>query len=202
MTAVRGYQDRSARKTGRTTVSYWLEFTILTGVRISEPRLATWKEFDLSKRVWNVPPENRKTGFKTGKVRPIPITKPMMAVLEEMQRRRTDPSSDALVFPSPHGNQPFAVSTMMRFIKFGLKWPTKVHAHGFRSTLNDWRRANDYSKDVIDAQLDHLPEGKVNQAYTRDDLMPKRRAMMEAWGEYCGRPEPFTDNVINKRKAK
>src|SRR5215813_8183975 len=106
MDAVRRYEDRSARKTGRTNVSLWLEFVVLTGVRISEVRLAEWSEFDLGEMVWNVPPEHRKTGFKTGKIRPVPITRPMLAVLEEMQRRRTDQSPDALVFPSSYGNQP------------------------------------------------------------------------------------------------
>ena len=200
--AVRRYEDRSARKTGRTNVSLWLEFVVLSGVRISEVRLAKWSEFDLDEMVWNVPPEHRKTGFKTGLVRAVPITRPMLAVLEEMQRRRTDPSPDALAFPSPYGNQPFAVSTIMRFIRFALKWPIRVHAHGFRTTLNDWRRANGYPKELIDAQLDHLPEGKVEQAYTRDDLMPQRRQMMEAWGAFCDRKKPPAGNVIKLRMAK
>src|SRR5262249_55329713 len=143
-----------------------------------------------------------KTGFKTGLIRPVPITRPMLAVLKEMQRRRTDQSPDVLVFPSPYGNQPFAVSTIMRFIRFALKWPIKVHAHGFLATLNGWRRANRYPKEFIDPQFDHLPQGKVNQAYTRDDLMPQRRKMMEDWGDFCARTEPPAGNVIKMRTAK
>jgi integrase len=203
--AVRRYEDRSARKTGRTNVSLWLEFVVLTGVRISEVRLAEWSEFDdLDEMVWNVPPEHRKTGFKTGEVRRVPITRPMLAVLEEMRRRRTDQSPDALVFPSPYGNQPFAVSTIMRFIRFALKWQIKVHAHGFRTTLNDWREANTgYSEKLVKLQLDHLPEGKLAQAYTRDDFLPQRRKMMEDWGAFCARTEPPAgNNVIKMRMAK
>jgi integrase len=64
-----------------------LEFIILTGVRVSEARLATWEQFDLHTMIWNVPPENRKTGHLNGKVRPVPITPPMLAVLKEMRRR-------------------------------------------------------------------------------------------------------------------
>lgn len=202
LAAVRGYEDRSARKTGRTNVSLWLEFVVLTGVRISEVRLAQWKEFDLAGMVWNVPPEHRKTGFITGEVRRIPITKPMMAVLEEMQRRRTNHSPDALAFPSPYGNQPFAVGTIARFIRLALKWPAEIDAHGFRTTLNDWRRANSsrYSKELIDEQLDHKPKGKVDQAYADDDLLEQRRPMMEAWGAFCERTEPPADNVVTMRR--
>jgi integrase len=127
----------------------------------------------------------------------------MLAVLEEMQRRRADQSPDALVFPSPYGNQEMAVSTIMRHIRFALKWPIKVHAHGFRTTLNSWRAANtDYPYELVQRQFDHLPEGKVNQAYTRDDLMPRRRQMMEAWGAFCERTEPPAGNVIKMRAAK
>jgi integrase len=98
MEKLRAYKDtRLTYPNIRTTVSLAVEFIILTGVRLSEVRLATWNEID--HRVWNVPPEHRKTGYRNGKVRPIPITEPMLAVLEEMAKRRTDQSPDAIVFP-------------------------------------------------------------------------------------------------------
>jgi integrase len=199
--AVRNYEDHSCRKTGRTTNSYWLEFVILTGVRVSEVRHATWSEIDYTEMVWNVPPGHRKTGYKTGLIRAVPITKPMLCVLKEMERRHPDRSPGDLVFSSPSGGK-FNENTVARFVRTSLKWPTKVTPHGFRSSLNDWRRANGYPKELIDVQLDHLPDGKVEQAYTRDDLMPERRKMMEAWGAFCDRPGPYSDNVVDLRKAK
>jgi integrase len=201
--ATRRYEDRSERKTGRANVSLWLEFVVLTGVRISEVRLSQWSEFNRDEMAWNVPPGHRKTGFKTGEIRAVPITRPMLAVLDEMQRRRTDPSDDALVFPSPGSNQEMAVSTIMRHIRKSLKWPIKVHAHGFRTTLNAWRQANtDYSEEDIKPQFDHLPQGKVAQAYHPNQITPRRRQMMEAWGAFCERTEPPAGNVIKMRAVK
>ena len=93
-------------------------------------------------------------------------------------------------------------STLGNFVREMMRWPIKVTAHGFRATFTDWGRANEYQPDWIDAQLDHLPQGKVRQAYIRDDLLPERRKMMEAYDAYASRPEPHADNVVNLRKAK
>jgi hypothetical protein len=68
--------------------------------------------------------------------------------------------------------------------------------------LNDWRRAKGYSEELFDAQVDHLPKGKVRQAYTQDDLLPERKKMMEAYDADASRPEPYSDNVVELRKAK
>src|SRR5262249_23063275 len=79
----------------RPTVGFCAEFAILSGVRESEALLARWKEIDIPHMVWHVPPEHRKTGYRTRAVRSIPLTKPMLAVLEEMQSRRKDQSDEA-----------------------------------------------------------------------------------------------------------
>jgi integrase len=111
MAKLRAWEDQSFRRTGHTTVAFLLEFVILTAVRVSEARLATWKEFDLEQMIWNVPPEKLKTGHLKDQVKPVPITPPMLAVLKEMQRRRKDDAPDALVFPSPRGGAEYQLQT-------------------------------------------------------------------------------------------
>jgi integrase len=187
---LRTYEDRSNRKRGRLNVTLALEFIVLTGVRVTEVRKATWQEFDLKHMTWNVPPENRKGKRFNGKIRPIPITKPMLAVIEEMQRRRVNQSSDALVFAGSRRAEVMNVGQTNDFIHRSLKWPTKVTSHGFRSTLRDWTRANGYPPEYWDIQVDHVMGNKVSQAYGHDPLLEQRRRMMEAWGEYCSKPEP------------
>jgi integrase len=199
--ALRSYEDRCARAMGHPTVALWLEFVVLTGVRVSEVRLATWDEIDEKNATWVVPPPHHKIGRITHEPHLVPITKPMWAVLAEMKRRDPDCRPDALIFPSPRGGGtrggnwhstglPFEVNTVARFIRESLKWPTEITPHGFRSTLTDWCRANQHSMDFIDMQVGHLPRGKVAQAYMRDQLVNQRRPMMEAWGEYCSHPAP------------
>ena len=200
--AVRRYEDRSARKTGRMTSTYILEFVVLTGVRIDEACQARWGQIDLHNRAWNVPPEQRKTGFKSDKVRPVPITPPMQTILEEMQRRRTNPSDDAFVFPSPYGDVKYSPGTILRFIKNSLKWPTKMTTHGFRTTLQGWARNDGWPMHLVKIQLDHFEEALVETYGEQDDDWDQRRKMMEAWAGYCDRTEPYADNVVNLRKAK
>jgi integrase len=199
MAKLRVWEDGSLRQRGHTASALLLEFIILTGVRVSEARLATWEEFDLQGMIWNVPWQHRKTGHinkgngNGNGVRPIPITPPMLAVLEEMQRRPIDHSPTALVFPSPHGG-PYEINTCWQLITKTLKWESnpQVTVHGFRSTLVDWCRANGYAEHLIKRQLDHVIGGKVDQAYGHDQHIEERRAMMRAWGDYCAQPEPAT----------
>ena len=189
MAKLRAWEDQSSRRTGHTTMALLLEFVVLTAVRLSEVRLATWNEFDLERLIWNVPPEKRKTGHLNDQVRPVPITPPMLAVLEEMKRRRKDDAPDALVFPSPRGGE-YELSTCSQFIRNTLKWDAKATVHGFRSTFVDWARANEFPAHLINLQLDHVLGNKVGQAYGHDKLIEERRAMMRQWGDHCSRPAP------------
>lgn len=200
--AVRSYEDRSDRKTGRMPITFVVELVALTGVRISEVLQAQWKEFDLNTMTWNVPAEHKK---KKKRDRPVPITKSMLAVLDEMQRRRTDPSPDALVFPSPRTGAEIKTSSPANFVSNTLKWEIKITPHGFRSTLRDWMRAETEFKEVLwKAQVDHqLGDGTpTDEAYGHDLLLEQRRGMMKLWDEYCAkpRPEPQTGKVLKLRR--
>jgi integrase len=199
MVDLRSYEDRSVRKTGHTTVAYAVEFAILTGARVDEVCRAQWKEIDGD--VWSVPPEHLKMGHKHGQVRRRPITASMKDVLTAMDRRHPDHSRDDLIFPSEMGGK-IDGSTLGNFVRKVMQWPIKITAHGFRATFTDWARAKEYPEYWIDAQLDHLPPGKVRQAYIRNDLLPERKKMMEAYDAYAHRPEPFGGKVIDLRKAK
>jgi integrase len=189
MAKLRAWEDQSLRRAGHTTAALLLEFVVLTAVRLSEVRLATWNEFDLEQMIWNVPPEKLKTGRLVGQMKPVPITPPMLAVLEEMKRRRNDDAPDALVFPSPRGGE-YEISTFSQFIRQTLKWEAKTTVHGFRSTFVDWARANEFPAHLIDLQLDHVLGNKTGQAYGHNKLIEERRAMMRQWGDYCSRPAP------------
>jgi integrase len=203
MDAVRRYENTGPGMSGRPTSGLWLEFVILTGVRISEPRLARWREIDWDEMLWNVPPENRKTGHLFNKVRAIPITKPMLAVLEEMQRRYPDASPDDFIFPSPYTGASYARISVGRTLE-KLNWKTKITPHGFRATLQAWAQANSYDPLLVDRQFDHAPLGHVRQAYdsvsrilAADPTIDERRNMMEAWGAYCDRIEPVAEQIAS-----
>ena len=62
--------------------------------------------------------------------------------------------------------------------------------HGFRSTFRDWAaECTAFPNHVVEAALAHAIGDKVEAAYRRGDLFEKRRKLMDAWAEYCGRTQ-------------
>jgi integrase len=207
MERLRAYVDPrgKGRPYRRTTVSLAVEFVVLTGVRGGEVLKAQWKEIDIPHMVWNVPWPHRKEGksFRESRpIRPIPITRPMLVVLEEMQKRRIDQTPDALVFPGQWSRKGGSLNRMNfnQFIPKQLKWEGPATLHGFRSTLKDWcRTQTDINEDWYEIQFDHALGNNTGQSYGHDLLLDDRRRMMERWGEYCSRPapEPKAAEVVN-----
>jgi integrase len=207
MQEVRGYQDRSYRDSGHPVSMLLLEYIILTGCRISEARLAKWSHIDRTNLIWTVPEENHKIGAHTGEPVLRPITKPMLAVLDEMKRRYPDHTLGDLIFPSYwHGRTaaPFNTSSMVPLLHRSLK--TTITVHGFRSTFTDWCRANGYPKELYDAQTGHVVGDVTHRAYARDQLIDQRRPMMEHWGQWCAQPAPKPveganiENFVERKK--
>jgi len=207
---LRRYEDRSPRRTGRLPIALALEFLVLTCVRGNEVCAATWKEIDPVNQLWNVPPENRKTGALTNKVRAIPITEPMQRVLDEMRRRNPDALPDDPVFPTQdNGKQAYKVNGLSTFVRRSLKRDDFV-PHGFRNTLTNWAEHFEENPLYVDRQFDHLPVGRVAQSYNAmkrpkaaDPTIDGRRQMMARWAAFCERTEPLPAKVIDMpRKAK
>jgi hypothetical protein len=48
---------------------------------------------------------------------------------------------------------------------------------------------------LIEAALAHVIGDAAEQAYSRGDMLAKRRQLMEAWTDYCGRPSVAGDVV-------
>jgi integrase len=189
-------------------------------------RLARWGEFDFERMIWNVPAEHQKVGGR--EVKQIPITKPMLAVLEEAKniaypkiqspkhsprkkherpqifpraRHTPDQSPEALVLPNSV-NKPFDPVYVARFIREGLK-EKNVTPHGFRSTIRDWMRAETDFKDILwKIQVGHaIGENKSDRSYGHDPLLEQRREMFERWGEFCSKPAPEGKVLRYKRRS-
>jgi integrase len=194
-----------------------VKMVALTGARPIEARLATWGEFNLKKMIWNVPWGHRKSRdhIPQGEKLLRPITKEMLALLTEMQSHGVDQSPNAIVFPNFHGQdpkssrgRPFISSAIPNFIVNTLRWPVKITAHGFRSTLRDFQRshANLYPAIWWDFQVDHVPDpgNLAGQAYGPDKMLEERRRMMAHYDQDATRPpEAQTgDNVTQFPKKK
>src|SRR5262249_16688896 len=103
------------------------------------------------------------------------------------------PAPNGYVFPSDYigrGDAPFGDASIPTFVqKLGKKWNIKFTAHGFRSTLKDWCRANNHPEVLYELQVAHEVRGNVvAKAYGHDNQLEPRRKMMEAWDRYCNTP--------------
>jgi integrase len=207
---------------GRPPIALCIELIALTGCRPGEARLAQYKEFDLEDRIWTVPPEHLK--IKHGEVKRVPITKPMLDVINQAKqiaypkdsskwmdghkrgpifpraRHAPDCSPDAVVFPNSV-NEPYDEAQLARFMRAPMsKW--NAVPHGFRTSLKDWWKAKGFPMEWWEIQVDHR-----DGPYGKDDMLEERRGKMELWGEHCSKPtpEPKAGNLVNisdKRKRR
>ncbi len=153
-----------------------LEFTILTAARTSEAILATPSEFNLTEGVWHVP----ATRMKASLDHRVPLSERARTVIAGLPQIE----GTAYVFPSARRGRPLSNMAMLELLR-GLRPGLTVH--GFRSTFRDWAaEETEFPSEVVEMALAHTIENDVESAYRRGDLLPKRRALMEAWAAYCG----------------
>ena len=157
-----------------------LELIILTGVRLDEAREATWDEVDLDNRIWTIPRERMKKGDREHKV---PLSAAALAVLREMHAIR---HSD-YVFPGAYAGKPIGRNMPLRLLNSLTGNGATVH--GFRSSFRDWAaERTSFAREVAEMALAHAILSAVEAAYRRGDLFEKRRRLMDAWAEFCGKP--------------
>jgi integrase len=168
-----------------------LEFTILTASRTGETIGARWDEIDIAAKLWTVPGERTKAG------RPhrVPLSDRALQILAALPREKGNP----FLFvggAKGRGLSGMAMLELLRGMRPGLT------VHGFRSSFRDWAaEQTGYPSEVAEAALGHVVGDKVEAAYRRGDVLEKRRRLMAAWADYCGRPPASGDVVPIQRAA-
>ncbi|MXP63408.1 site-specific integrase [Roseomonas sp. M0104] len=172
-----------------------LAFAILTAARTGEVRLARWREIDREQAVWTVPAAR----MKARKVHRVPLSPAALAVLDAVAPLAKE--GESLIFPSAMREgaalSDMTLSAVIRRMneEAGGELPRwrdaegrAVVPHGFRSTFRDWAgETRPEGREVAEAALAHAIKGKAEAAYARSDLLEKRRPLMNAWGEWCGK---------------
>ena len=153
-----------------------VRFGVLTAARQAEVRLATWDEFDVGAAVWTVPEAHMK------RYRPhrVPLSTGAQAVLEELRGLN---GGDGLAFRGPRREKlgPTAVGNALK------KADVNATGHGFRSSFKDWARHEGVDELLSEFALAHVEGSKTVAAYARDDLLEKRRPVMQGWCDYMAR---------------
>ncbi|WP_424360140.1 tyrosine-type recombinase/integrase [Methylocystis parvus] len=153
-----------------------LELCILTATRTNEVLGARWSEIDFALKVWTVPAERTKPG------RPhrIPLSTRAMTMLEKLSTAKTG----EYVFPGQRDGKPLSNMAMEMVLR--RMNARGVTVHGFRSAFRDWAgNETPFPREVAEAALSHVVGDKAEQAYRRGDALEKRRALMEAWAQFC-----------------
>ena len=158
-----------------------LELIVLTGVRLDEAREATWDEIGFDNRVWMIPAARMK---KSDRDHRVPLSAAAIAVLEDMHAIR---QSD-YVFPgSYHGK---AIGKNMPLRLLNQITGTSATVHGFRSSFRDWAaERTSFPREVAEMALAHAIPNAVEAAYRRGDLFEKRSRLVDAWADYCAKPD-------------
>ncbi|MBF0561458.1 MAG: integrase arm-type DNA-binding domain-containing protein [Alphaproteobacteria bacterium] len=172
------------------TAARALEFAILTATRTSETIGATWNEIDLTNAIWTIPPER----IKARKEHRVPLTAPVLAILNTMAAMR----QGDFVFAGGKAGKPLSNMALLALLE--RMGHGDITAHGFRSSFRDWASERTaFPRDVAEMALAHAIGDKVEAAYRRGDLFAKRRQLMNAWADYCGRAVVAGDNVVALR---
>jgi integrase len=156
-----------------------LELIALTATRSNEGTDALWSEIDFENKLWTIPAAR----MKAHRDHRVPLSEAAVAVLTAMKEIRC---SD-YVFPALRGEgKAISAQTIWRLAKTAAG--RDITVHGLRSTFRDWAAERTaFPRDVAEMALAHAIPSAVEAAYRRGDLFEKRRKLMEAWAEFCGK---------------
>ena len=119
--------------------------------------------------------------MKAGREHRVPLIGRMIEILDIVDAVRTGTH----VFPGQRRGSPLstmALEMVLRRIKV-----ENATVHGFRSSFRDWAaEETTFAREVAEAALAHVIGDATERAYRRGDALERRRALMEAWEEFCG----------------
>jgi integrase len=151
-----------------------LKLAVLTVTRTSEVLNAKYGEFDLNAGLWTIPAAR----MEARREHRVALSKPALATVSELAKTRIS----EFVFPGQKLGRP--LSNMAMLMPMGRR--RAITSHGFRSTFSDWAsEVSPFSSELRESALAHTIGNKAEAAYRRGDALEKRRAMMEAWAQWC-----------------
>ena len=158
-----------------------IKFMVLCAGRPGEVMQATWREIDLDTAVWAIPPER----MKGNRLHEVPLARAALALLRPL---RKGVKENDLVF-GRIGRSEFG-----HLLKRHLNTPATPH--GFRSSFADFvRECTNTEPEIRELCLAHQVGDATMRAYSRSQLLEKRRIVMEQWASYLDRPVQATDKA-------
>ena len=154
--------------------------------------------------------------MKARRLHRVPLSAAAMSILAGLRPER--PDADALVFPGALSEAALSDMTLSAVVRRmneaaalddagRVRWADMegrpVVPHGFRSSFRDWAgETRSEGREVVERALAHTIKDKAEAAYARSDLLEKRRVMMEAWAQHCGRSPVAVASLEAARAAR
>ena len=191
LTELEGYADR-----GSIFTQTAIKLLLLTMVRSSELREATWGEFECADCLWRIPANRMK--MKTEHL--VPLSTQSIQLLNQL---KLVSGKKGLLFPSVvNRRKPMSDNTMRQAIfRLGYDGNTpgksKAVPHGFRATASSILNEQGFNPDAIERQLAHMERNSVRAAYTHHARYLEERAqMMQWWADYLDEKRREHEEII------
>lgn len=153
-----------ALRARRSPVDRALMWTVLTACRRGETLSLTFQQVDADARIWTIPAEVTKVGREHR----IPLSAHALALFPELR-------AAGLVFPIARG-------AMLRRLKH---IDANATVHGMRASFVEFAvELQGADRELVEHALGHVQQ-RTWSAYHRSDMCERRRALMEAWGDFC-----------------
>lgn len=168
-----GYANKS--------VWYFLNIMPYVFVRNTELRCAMWDEFDLDAGEWFIPAIRMKGRQQDKKDMPphfVPLARQVVKLLRELK----EGSNSDYLFPAAyHKNKCITDAAPLVALK---RFEFSQTIHGFRTIASTYLHEQNFSTQVIEAQMAHKDKDRVRATYNKAEYKDERTAMMQAWADY------------------
>lgn len=166
-----------------------LQLAPLLFVRPGELRGAEWSEIDLDHPAgprWSIAPARRKLK-KAAKEHPdtpphiVALSSQAVTILGELKPLT---GRGRFLFPGARSpKRPMSENTVNAALRRLGYDKHAMTGHGFRHLASTLLNELGHNKDAIERQLSHKEAG-VAGVYNLSELLPERKQMMQAWGDY------------------
>jgi integrase len=156
-----------------------LELLILTCARTGEILLA--ERAEIMADVWTIP----ATRMKSGRQHCIPLVPRAVEIVEGLPIIE----GNLHLFPGIRAGRPLSKMVLEMLLRRMNR--NDITVHGFRSSFRDFAaEATDFPREIAEMCLAHQVGNEVERAYRRSELLAKRRALLEAWADFCASASP------------
>lgn len=175
-----------------------LRLIVLTMVRTTEMRAASWAEFerlDGREPLWRIPAERMKMRFE----HLVPLSRQTVDALQEL-RTLPGAGNSPHLFPSPSREGYISNNTCL-YALYRLGWHGRATVHGFRGVASTLLNEAGFPSDWIERQLAHDERDAVRGAYNSAQYLPGRRVMMQHWADWLDKARASGKVALIAREA-